>query len=213
MITDHCNILILEDNESDADLLFRELRKSGLNFDYEIVQERRAFEYALDNFNPDIILSDYYLPSFDGLTAFNLSQIKLPDIPFIIVSGTIGEERSVELIKSGVTDYILKDKLFVLASKITRALSDSEKLKEKKIADLKLKEQYEKMLEIAFLQSHQVRVPVANILGLFSLFEFDNPCDPINAIVLNMLKVVAESLDTTIREIVQNTSDIKSFIK
>jgi len=50
MITDHCNILILEDNESDADLLFRELRKSGLNFDYEIVQERRAFEYALDNF-------------------------------------------------------------------------------------------------------------------------------------------------------------------
>jgi len=101
----------------------------------------------------------------------------------------------------------------VLASKITRALSDSEKLKEKKIADLKLKEQYEKMLEIAFLQSHQVRVPVANILGLFSLFEFDNPCDPINAIVLNMLKVVAESLDTTIREIVQNTSDIKSFIK
>lgn len=212
-MTDYFKILIIEDNKSDADLLLRELKKNDLNFTSEIVETRESFENALDNFYPDIILSDYSLPSFDGVTAFNIKQNKSPDIPFIIVSGTIGEERSIELIKSGVTDYALKDKLFSLTPKINRALKDAEEKKEKRNTDEELKAQYEKLLKIAFMQSHQVRVPIANILGLFNLFEFDNPCDPINAKVLNMLKLVAESLDKTILEIVQNTEEIRSIIK
>ena len=213
MIASHFKILILEDNKSDADLLLRELKKNGLKFTTDIVETREKFEYSLENFGPDIILSDYYLPSFDGLTAFAISQAKLPDIPFIIISGTIGEERSVELIKSGVTDYVLKDKLFVLASKISRALKDAEKVKEKRIADEELKLQYDKLLKIAFMQSHQVRVPIANMLGLFNLFDFENPARAINGKVLNKLKLVAESLDKIIAEIVQNTGEIKKVIK
>jgi CheY-like chemotaxis protein len=213
MITTHFKVLILEDNDSDADLLLRELRKNGLNFSHQIAESRAAFEYALEAFKPDIILSDFYLPSFDGVTAFNIAQNISPDTPFIIVSGTIGEERSVELIKVGITDYILKDKLYVLAPKISRALKDAEKVREKRIADEELKEQYEKLLKIAFMQSHQVRVPVANILGLFNLFEFDDPGNPINGKVLIMLKLVAESLDKTIHEIIQNTGEIKRIIK
>jgi hypothetical protein len=78
---------------------------------------------------------------------------------------------------------------------------------------LELKKQGKKLFNIAFLQSHQVRVPIANVLGLFSLFNFDNHTDPINGEVLNMLKLVAEDFDKTIYKIVQSTSDIKKLIR
>ena len=213
MMLGNLKILILEDNQSDADLVRRELKKNGFNFISEIVETRESFENALENFHPDIILSDYSLPAFDGITAFNIKQNKSPDVPFIIVSGTIGEERSIELIKNGITDYALKDKLFSLTPKISRALRDAEEKKKKILADEELKAQYEKLLKIAFLQSHQVRVPIANILGLFNLFEFDNPADPINGKVLHMLKLVAESLDKIVQEIMLNTTEINDIIK
>jgi len=132
-------ILILEDNESDADLLNRELKKSGLTFKSEIVQTRTEFENALQNYDPDLILSDYSLPSFDAVTAFHIKQNKHPHTPFIIVSGVIGEENAVELIKAGVTDYVSKQKLFTLSTKINRALNDTQVRKEKIIIDEKLK--------------------------------------------------------------------------
>lgn len=132
-------ILILEDNQDDVDLLHRELKISGLNFTAEIVQTRAAFEHALQHFNPDLILSDYSLPSFDAVTAFHIKQNKFPHIPFIIISGVIGEENAVELIKNGVTDYTPKDKLFTLSTKINRALKDTEERKEKENIAEKLK--------------------------------------------------------------------------
>jgi len=101
-------VLVLEDNEHDADLLCRELKKSGLSFISKIVQNRSEYENALEHFQPDIILSDYSLPSFDAVTAFQIKQILSPLIPFIIVSGIIGEENAVALINSGVTDYTSK---------------------------------------------------------------------------------------------------------
>lgn len=140
-------ILILEDNQNDAELLQRELKKSGLSFSSEIVQTRETFENALDRFKPDIILSDYSLPSFDGVSAFHIKQKKYSDIPFIIVSGTLGEEKAVELIKNGVTDYTLKNKLFSLAPKITRALKEEKEKKEKRIVNKRLKTEHEKLLK------------------------------------------------------------------
>jgi|SRR5450432_511131 len=138
-MTSNIKILILEDNENDADLLQRELKKSGLSFTSQIVQAREEYENALENFTPDIILSDYSLPAFDAITAFRIKQHKSPYIPFIIVSGIIGEENAVDLIKKGVTDYASKDKLFTLSQKIIRALKDSEEKKEKIITAEKLK--------------------------------------------------------------------------
>jgi signal transduction histidine kinase len=138
MVT-NLKILILEDNQSDADLIDRELKKSGFNFTSEIVQTREEYENALQNFNPDIILSDYSLPAFDAVAAFHIKQNECPHIPFIIVSGVIGEENAVEHIKNGITDYTLKDKLFTLSPKINRALKDAEERKEKEIITEKLK--------------------------------------------------------------------------
>lgn len=202
-------VLIVEDNENDLELLQHELKKSKLNFSSKIAQDQPEFISCLDNFEPDIILSDYSLPSFDGVSAFNIKQNRQPDIPFIIVSGTIGEENAVELIKNGVTDYVLKDKLFALNTKIIRALKDAEEIKEKRKNDEILRYQNEKLFEIAFLQSHQVRGPVAQILGLFSLFDFDNPSAEQNIEVFHKLKMVADSLDNTIHLIVEKTNEIK----
>ncbi|MEO8515856.1 MAG: response regulator [Flavobacterium sp.] len=201
-------ILILEDTISDADLLIRELKKSELNFIFEIVQTREAFISVLDDFSPDLILSDFNLPSFDGLNAFQIKQEKNPDIPFIIVSGAIGEEKAVELIKNGITDYAQKDKLFTLSQKIMRALKEVEEKKEKKIADERINIQHKKLLEVAFLQSHQIRRPVADILGLISMFNLENPGDSENLEILSRLETTALDLDTIIREIVQKTSEI-----
>ncbi|WP_295651908.1 response regulator [uncultured Mucilaginibacter sp.] len=208
MLTTHHKILIVEDNHSDADLVVRELKKNGLGFTSKLVETRQAFEAAIEDFEPNIILSDYSLPLFDGLSAFHFAQRKCPDIPFIMISGTIGEETAVEMIKSGVTDYVLKDKLFTLIPKIERALKEAKEHKEKRIIDEELKVQNAKLREIALMQSHVVRVPIAHIMGLFSLFKFDNPQDPVNAEILSMLKAAADSFDIIIHEIVKKTEEI-----
>jgi len=208
MLTTHHKILIVEDNKSDADLVVRELKKNGLNFTPKLVETREAFEDALESFEPNIIISDYTLPSFNGLMAFNIKQNKCPDVPFIMVSGTIGEESAVEMIKSGVTDYVLKDKLFTLTSKIDRALKEAKEHEEKRIIDEELKIQNLKLREIALMQSHQVRVPIVHILGLFNLFKFDDFQDPMNAEILKMLKTTAESFDKIILDITLKTDAI-----
>ncbi len=125
-------ILIVEDNATDVDLLLRQLRKAGIDPIPHVVEARSAYEEALESFSPDIILSDYSLPAFDAVAAFELRQKSYPDIPFIIVSGVIGDENAVDLIKSGVTDYALKDRLFTLPQKIVRALEDKATQQERK---------------------------------------------------------------------------------
>jgi DNA-binding NtrC family response regulator len=207
-VSNNIKILILEDTQSDADLLLWELKKSGFIFTHEIVQTQEKFENALKHFQPDLILSDFNLPSFDGLSAFYIKQKTMPDIPFIIVSGAIGEEKAVEFIKIGITDCTQKDKIFTLGQKITRALKEVDEKKMKTIAEEKLKMQHEKLLEIAFLQSHQIRRPVANILGLINTFNLENISDTNNIEVLSMLKIAAKDLDNIIYEITQKTSEI-----
>lgn len=210
-MSDKIKIVFLEDNKNDVELILQALKKAELIFFYEHVDTKEKFEKSLETFKPDIIISDYSLPSFDGLDVFDIKQSKCPDIPFIIVSGTIGEENVVELIKKGVTDYAVKGELFSLAQKIIRGLKDAKALSEKRISDKKLKIQNEKLVEIAFLQSHQVRAPIAQILGLYNLFNFADYSDPINGEILDKMKITAKSLDNIVRDIVQNTSEIREI--
>ncbi|HBG28141.1 MAG: hypothetical protein A2Y10_06625 [Planctomycetes bacterium GWF2_41_51] len=143
-------ILILDDNVSDAELMKRRLRKDGLDFISLAVQDEQAYIDALKEFSPHIILSDYSLPHFDGLAALNLARKIFPDIPFIIVSGAIGEEFAVEILKAGATDYVLKDRLSRLKPAITRAWEESKTLREKKRAEKLLEhtaKKYSAMLE------------------------------------------------------------------
>jgi two-component system, NarL family, sensor histidine kinase UhpB len=125
-------ILIAEHDSNDLELLQHELKNSGIKYVSEVVENEPDYINALKKFIPDIILSDYTFPSFRGITAFRIREEIAPDTPFIFVSGIIGEEKSIELIKTGVTDYALKDKLFTLSPKIIRALKESEEKKQKK---------------------------------------------------------------------------------
>lgn len=139
-------ILLLEDNLSDADLISRQLTKSGMTFLLKIVETRKMFEEALDTFCPDIILSDYSLPAFDGVSAFRLLQSRECPVPFIIVSGTIGEENAVMMIKEGVTDYASKSNLPALPQKVVRAINEAAEILEKQEVLQKLKIQTETLL-------------------------------------------------------------------
>jgi len=204
-------ILFVEDNEDDLMLLQHEIKNAGIYFDSAVAQTKEEFEEALKVFQPEIILSDYSLPHFDGITAFTIARKMSPHIPFIVISGTIGEENAVELIKSGLTDYAVKDKLFTVAPKIKRALKEVEEKLEKHVADEKLKLQNEKLFEIAFLQSHQVRRPVANLIGIGDLFNYKDPCDPLNVELMERMKVCVKELDGVIAEIVQKTESIKDI--
>jgi len=140
-------ILLLEHDPHDIALLLRELKKGTLHFTHEVAGNEEEFKASLEKTPPDIILSDYSLPSFNGVSAFNIKEKMYPEVPFIIVSGTVGEERAVELIKLGVTDYAIKDKLFLLNAKIIRALKEAKEKKEKLIAEQKLVQSQKSLAE------------------------------------------------------------------
>jgi len=115
------NVLIVEDSSTDAELLVRELRRAGFDPQWTRVETEATFLAALQS-APELILSDYSMPQFDGLHAFKLLCETGRDIPFILVSGTVGEEIAVEAMRTGVTDYLLKDRLGRLGSSVERAI-------------------------------------------------------------------------------------------
>ncbi|MBL6750040.1 MAG: EAL domain-containing protein [Nevskia sp.] len=118
-------VLLVEDSRDDADLLIREMKKHGLNIVPLRVDTASAMETALSEFGPDLILSDYSIPGFSGLRALEIARSVRPETPFIFVSGTIGEERAIETLRQGATDYVLKDRRARLVPAIQLALRES----------------------------------------------------------------------------------------
>ncbi len=117
-------VLLVEDSPVDAELNERELRKAGFPFVTRRVDREENLVVALADFNPDLILSDFHLPGFDGLRALTICQERAPAVPFIFVTGAMGEELAVESIQHGATDYILKDRLARLPVAAQRALRE-----------------------------------------------------------------------------------------
>jgi len=120
------NILHLEDDRNDALLVHALLQEQGIECDMERVQTRDEFVAALERGGMDLIFSDFTLPGFDGLAALTLAREKRPEVPFLFVSGTLGEEIAIDTLKRGATDYVLKRRLSRLAPTVRRALAESE---------------------------------------------------------------------------------------
>src|SRR5258706_1510502 len=119
-------ILLVEDTADDAELLLRQLQAGGLGCESRRVQSAVDFRLALDQFRPHIILSDFSMPGFSGLEALEIAHGLHSDIPFIFVSGLIGEENAINALKSGATDYVLKGNLLRLPAAVERAVKEAE---------------------------------------------------------------------------------------
>ena len=141
-------ILFVEDVPSDVELAVLELRKEKLMFEYVTVCSRADLLKALKNFSPDIIISDYIMPAFNGLQALKEVLEFNPELPFILLTGSVNEETAVECIKSGAQDYVIKEHMTRLPFAVKEALEQVRKNKEKKASDLLLKDNEEKLQSI-----------------------------------------------------------------
>ncbi len=128
-------ILILEDRPSDAELMEFELKEAGFTFISKRVMTEDAFLRELKEFCPDLILSDYDLPQYTGFLALAEAKSKCPDIPFILVTGAIGEDRAIEILTHGAKDYVMKSRLHRLVPAVQRALAEAEEHKARKQAE------------------------------------------------------------------------------
>jgi len=128
-------ILSLEDDPRDAELIQASLEAEGIACEVTRVDTQPAFQASLEGGRFDLILADYTLPSFDGLSALKLARSTCPDVPFIFVTGTLGEEVAIEALKIGATDYVLKTRLSRLAPSVLRALREANERAERKRAE------------------------------------------------------------------------------
>jgi len=146
------HILHLEDDPNDAALVRSELESAGIACANICVQNHHDFVAALERGGIDLVLSDYSLPAFDGMSALHIVHAKWPGIPLIFVSATLGEERAVDSLKNGATDYVLKDRLVRLAPAVRRAMQEVEERAEKQQTQEALRET-EQRFRIVFDQS------------------------------------------------------------
>jgi PAS domain S-box-containing protein len=122
---EHLRLLIVEDSESDSDLIVRQLEKASYRVEYSRIDTTDEMKAALETREWDLVISDFNLPSFDALSALAILQETGRDIPFIVVSGTIGEETAVSLMKAGAHDYLMKDHMARLVPVIKRELAEA----------------------------------------------------------------------------------------
>jgi diguanylate cyclase (GGDEF)-like protein/PAS domain S-box-containing protein len=127
-------LLLAEDSESDADLELRALKRAGLQVDSLVVETEPAFRRALHDFAPEVIVSDFSMPHFDGISALRIAREIVPDTPFLFVSGTIGEEHAIHALREGATDYVLKNNLARFPAAVQRALEEARGRRERRRA-------------------------------------------------------------------------------
>jgi signal transduction histidine kinase len=125
----HLKILVIEDSAHDAELIIRKVKKSFQNIHWMRVETADEMRAALTNNDWHIVVSDYRLPGFDGMAALDILKQHNPEIPFIVVSGAIGEDTALSLVKAGASDYLFKDHLTRLPHAIERELRDARQLK------------------------------------------------------------------------------------
>lgn len=135
VLTKPLHILLLEDNDLDAELTIAAIDEAAAALTVDRVQTEEAFLKALENPDLNLILSDYMLPGFNGVTALKLAHARRPDIPFIFVSGALGEELAVDSLQRGATDYVLKQRLERLVPAVRRALELSRERAQRRLAE------------------------------------------------------------------------------
>lgn len=163
-------ILFIEDVQIDAELICIEIEKNNIVFEKQIVSNEADFLESMETFNPDILVSDYTLPQFNGMAALQIRNHKAPMTPFILVTGSHNEEVAVECMKAGADDYILKGNLSRLGPALLNAVNKIRLLSKIKNAEGRLKESY--ALNETLLQTIPFGMNIVNTEGII-LFQND----------------------------------------
>ncbi len=176
-------VLVIEDSEQDTALLLRELRKGGYAPVCERVETPSAMRVALEKQTWDVIISDFIMPQFSGIEALKLLQDTGMDVPFIVVSGQIGEDTAVQAMKAGANDYIMKDNLRRLVPAIEREVRDAQIRRDRQRVEEELHRKQEELRlarkmdelkdEFLGLLSHEIRTPLTTLLGSLAILRGD----------------------------------------
>lgn len=161
-MAEELRILILEDNPADAELIQFELEEAGFIFTAKVAATENDFIHELQTFSPGLILSDYDLPRYNGALALVEARKRIPDTPFILVTGAVGEDRAIEILTMGAKDYILKNRLQQrLAPAVRRALAEAEEYRARKQAEDELRETQRTLEEIIRIRTAELEAEVA----------------------------------------------------
>ncbi len=178
-------ILLLEDSPLDAELVLTRLTEDGVASEAVRVETRADYLAELERDRFDLILADYSLPSFDGGSALAIARERCPEVPFIFVSGALGEELAIETLKDGATDYVLKDRLERLVPSIQRALREAEERAERRRLEHELRRRAEELAErdrrkdefLAML-AHELRNPLGAASNALQLMRHQRTSEP-----------------------------------
>jgi K+-sensing histidine kinase KdpD len=203
-------ILLIEDTAFDADLAKRELQKAKMPFVMEVVSSKDAFMEQLEQFRPDVILSDHALPSFSSLEALALVKEKGLDLPFILVTGSVSEVFAMECIREGVSDYILKQSLTRLPSAIINAYEKKKAEMERSINLKKLEEANQELKTFIYRASHDIRGPICSLKGLINVSRDESKTGNVQELINYMDKGV-NKLDDIIMHLI-GTLELKDKV-
>lgn len=162
-------VLLLEDSALDAELMAETLAAARLEATIERVVSSAEFTRAVQDNRWDLILADYVLPSFDGLSALSLARECCPGTPFVFVSGALGEEIAVEAMKRGATDYVLKERLEQLPATVLRALAEAHEREERRRAQEALHRLLDERTALLHELDHRVKNNLQLLLSLIGI--------------------------------------------
>ncbi|MEK6783384.1 MAG: ATP-binding protein [Bacteroidota bacterium] len=213
-------ILMLEDLEEDAVLIDLALEKENIHFTRMRVDSPEHFTAALDNYKPDVVLSDHSLPQLNSIEALEIFKNKGVNVPFILVTGAVSEEFAVNCLKRGVDDYILKSNLSRLPSAIRHALREKELENIRRDQEVMVQKKNEELIKInaeldsfVYNLSHNLRAPLSSILGVLNIAKLDKEKSKEKSeYYLEMIENSILRLDETIRGILDYSQNVRTGI-